>query len=154
MRERLKGFDFLCDLEAFKKLRATMQVLIDELKGANLFRNFSDKHPGIEHKAGVTLGGTFIVVYHRGKTTPDNPDEVYKTVSGELADRIVVADFYLPYLSYSSAPPIVYQVVDAEPVQEDGVTLELQPNPKTGALVFSVGDETPTSSRMSPTTGR
>jgi len=143
MRERLKGFNCLCDLEAFKKLRAVMQALIDELKGANLFRNFSDKHPGIQHKAGVTMGGTFIVVYHRtGEATPDNPDEVYKAVSGDLADRIVVADFYLPYLSYSSAPPIVYQVVDAEPVPEE-VTLELQPNPKTGALIFSVGDETP-----------
>src|SRR6185436_3641648 len=56
MRERLKGFNCLCDL---------MQALIDELKRANLFRNFSDKHPRIQHKAGVTMGGPLIVVYHR-----------------------------------------------------------------------------------------
>jgi hypothetical protein len=153
MRERLKAFNCLCTLEGFKQLRALLKKLIDELKQANLFQNFSGKHPGLQHKAGVTMGGTFIVVYHRtGGKSPDKTDTVYEKISQDLPDGMVVADFYLPYLSYSSHPPIVYQLPDIEAAPEE-VELQLQPNPKTGTLQFSVGDETPYSFRHVPNNG-
>ena len=141
MRDRLKGFNCLCTLQGLKKLRLLLKTLIDELKEANLFYKFSDKHPGLQHKGGVTMGGTFVVVYNRkGGTNPDKPDAAYEKVSADLPDGVVVADFYLPYLSYSNYPPIIYQVTDAEPVPET-VNLQLQQNPQTGSLVYSVGDE-------------
>jgi hypothetical protein len=153
VRERLRAVNCLCTLEALRKLRTVMKTLIDDLKAINLFHKFSDKHPGLQHKAGVTMGGTFIVVYHRASgSNPDNPDVTYEQVSKQLADGTVVADFYLPYLSYSNAPPIVYQVTDAEPLPET-VELQLQPNPTTGLLVFSVGDEKPYNFTHTPDNG-
>lgn len=38
------------------------------------FAFFIKKHPGIQHKAGVTLGGTFILVYHEDATPVDEED--------------------------------------------------------------------------------
>src|SRR6185295_14731946 len=93
MRERLKGFNCLCSLTGLSKLRQILQSLIDEFKQANLLANFAVKHPGIQHKAGVTMGGTFIVVYHKASTPSDSPDATYAGVSTQLADGIVVADF-------------------------------------------------------------
>jgi hypothetical protein len=43
-----------------------------------LFANFLARHPGLEHFAGVTRGGTFVLAYD--------------------TDNIVVADFMLPYI--------------------------------------------------------
>jgi hypothetical protein len=58
---------------------------INQLKKNHLsiFSNFAEKHSGMEHKAGVPKGGTFIIVY------TDN--------SASQSDRIVNCDFTLPY---------------------------------------------------------
>jgi hypothetical protein len=37
---------------------------VTELAELRQLQNFSKKHPGLQHKAGVTMGGTFIIVYH------------------------------------------------------------------------------------------
>jgi hypothetical protein len=51
--------------------------------------NFLIKHPGIQHKAGVALGGTFILVYSR---------KSIKKASGKAVIlENVIADFFLPY---------------------------------------------------------
>ena len=41
-----------------------MSARIGELKKRQFLSNFLQQHPGIQHKAGVPLGGTFILVYH------------------------------------------------------------------------------------------
>lgn len=45
---------------------------IDERKGkvleSTIFRNFVTKHPGIRHRAGVPMGGTFVMVYQSEST--------------------------------------------------------------------------------------
>ncbi len=141
MRDRLKSFSCLCGLPGFGALRSALRQLLDELKQAHLFSVFAAKHPGIQHKAGVTMGGTFIVAYHRkGNPSTDSPDATYQTRSAEFQDGMVVADFYLPYLSYSNHPPVIYQVIHAEAPPEV-VMLELAENPGNSSLVFSVGDE-------------
>jgi hypothetical protein len=48
--------------------------------------NFLIKHPGIQHKAGVPLGGTFILVCH---------DSLGDEIDAKQGD--VIADFFLPY---------------------------------------------------------
>lgn len=153
LRDRLKTFNCLCTLQGFAKLRDLLRKIIIELKQANLFSVFAAKHPGIQHKAGVTMGGTFIVVYHRkGGKAAEQADPIYEKVAAEFPDGVVVADFYLPYLSYSSHPPIVFQVNDAEAVPEE-VVLGLQPSPVTGALRYNVADETPYSFSHVPNNG-
>jgi len=129
LADRLQNFSCLCAIASFRKLVDLLAQQIAELKKSNLFPEFVTKHPGIQHKAGVTLGGTFIVVY-------DN----------ELPEPLVVADFYLPYLCYSNQPPIVYQVLDGEPVPEQ-VSLSLP------TLDFSVGDDTPHAFSHAPKNG-
>ena len=61
------------------------------------FSAFVKKHPGLEHKAGVEKGGAFITV------TDDENDTT-------------VADFELPYMHTSDAPPISYIVQPDKPV--------------------------------------
>jgi hypothetical protein len=141
MKDRLRNFSCLCGLDAFKNIQDLLKKLINELRQVNLFYKFSQRHPGLQHKAGVPMGGTFIVVYHQnGEKTPNKPDPTYQTISDAVPAGTVVADFYLPYLCCSNESPIVFQVTEAEPPPVTA-TLSLQPNPQTNSLDFSSNDE-------------
>src|SRR5690348_6205547 len=130
MKDRLRGFSCLCSLDAFKELLALYGKLVNELRQANLFLNFSKNHPGLQHKAGVPMGGTFIVAYNDKGVKSSKADKTYEKVTEAVPDGTVVADFYLPYRCCSGEPAVVFQVTDAEP-EPEVVTLALQPNPKT-----------------------
>jgi len=103
--DRLKNPSCMCGYESFASLRDLLQKEIDTLKKFNLFSVFTKKHPGIQHKAGVPSGGTFIIAYHK-KGTASLP--LYESAMKELQDGIVVADFYLPYLCSSDCQPISF----------------------------------------------
>lgn len=81
-----------CTLKNFKELVATYKKRAAEIYKLTLFNEFVKKHSGIEHKAGVEKGGTFILVC----------DE----------NNIAVADFCLPYICCSDCPPITYVLAD------------------------------------------
>jgi len=51
---------------------------------------FLKSHPGIQHKAGVPLGGTFLLVY-----SDDTPSSHINGLT--IKAETVIADFYLPY---------------------------------------------------------
>ena len=53
-----------CKCSAFKALRTEYLKRVRYLTLLRQFGYFTRLHPGIQHKAGVTMGGTFIVVYH------------------------------------------------------------------------------------------
>jgi hypothetical protein len=55
-------------LGALRALRDEYKRRLRELKQQQFLGYFLNKHPGIQHKAGVPMGGTFILVYH------DDPD--------------------------------------------------------------------------------
>ncbi|MBO2011556.1 hypothetical protein [Hymenobacter negativus] len=57
-------------LGALRALRDEYKRRLRELKQQQFLGYFLNKHPGIQHKAGVPMGGTFILVYH------DDPDPV------------------------------------------------------------------------------
>jgi|CXWL01.1.fsa_nt_gi hypothetical protein len=59
---------FSCKLEPVREIHEEYMRRIREVKKKQFLSNFLKKNPGIQHKAGVPLGGTFIIVYH------DNPD--------------------------------------------------------------------------------
>lgn len=105
--DRLKNPSCLCGYESFVRLRDLLQKEIDALKQFNLFSIFTKKHPGIQHKAGVPMGGTFIIAYHKKGTTSI---PAYENFVKELNDGIVVADFYLPYLCTSNCQPISFVI--------------------------------------------
>ena len=53
-----------CSQKPFDALAAEYKRRVTELAGLRQLNKFIQKHPGIEHKAGVPKGGTFIIVYH------------------------------------------------------------------------------------------
>ncbi|MBD3421977.1 MAG: hypothetical protein GF398_17840 [Chitinivibrionales bacterium] len=83
---------FDCSLSYFAELLAAYVQRREAIRELIVFANFVKRHPGIEHLGGVPKGGTFIVVYDEKKR--------------------VIADFALPYICCSDAPPINYMVVD------------------------------------------
>jgi len=60
-----------CKLDGIKAVRDEFQSRVGELKRLQFLSSFLQREPGIQHKAGVPLGGTFILVYH-GDTTVNN----------------------------------------------------------------------------------
>lgn len=67
---------------------------LEILAGLELSR-FAEDHPGMEHKAGVPNGGTFILVYAYNESG-----------TGSVQNGTVIADFCLPYLCCSDCRPV------------------------------------------------
>lgn len=55
---------FSCKLEPIRAIHEEYVRRLREVKQKQFFSMFLRDHPGIQHKAGVPLGGTFILVYH------------------------------------------------------------------------------------------
>jgi hypothetical protein len=67
MEELIDHFDqvlYGCRLEPARALHDAYLQRMREAKKKQFLGFFLKKHPGIQHKAGVPLGGTFILVYH------------------------------------------------------------------------------------------
>ncbi len=67
-----------------------LEVLLDEINSRKeqiLIRlqlsKFIEQHPGLEHKAGVEPGGTFVVVYKNSETTKDDNSRVIEKETGK-----------------------------------------------------------------------
>ncbi len=55
---------FSCALHAIEAVRDEYVSRIRELKKRGFLSRFLEEHPGVDHKGGVPVGGTFILVYH------------------------------------------------------------------------------------------
>ena len=78
---------FRCRLDPFEALAEEYKRRVREVKQAQFLGHFLERHPGIQHKAGVPLGGTFILVYHElPKPAPDTRPPRTGPVIG-IADR-------------------------------------------------------------------
>lgn len=64
LSDRLDDIIFRCRLDPFEALVEEWQRRVREAKQAQFLAHFLAAHPGVQHKAGVPLGGTFILVYH------------------------------------------------------------------------------------------
>jgi hypothetical protein len=65
LSDRLDDIVFRCRLDPFEALAEEYKRRVLEVKHAQFLSHFLECHPGIQHKAGVPLGGTFILVYHQ-----------------------------------------------------------------------------------------
>ena len=81
--DRLEAIIYHCRLEVFEELHQEYKRRIQETKRKQFLSNFLQKNPGIQHKAGVPLGGTFIIVYH------ENPKPVAAFEYASTRDAIV-----------------------------------------------------------------
>jgi PKD repeat protein len=62
--DRLNSLKTICSLKKIVTILNEHRLRTIEILEEWKFENFTRKHPGIEHKAGVTPGGTFIMVFH------------------------------------------------------------------------------------------
>ncbi|WP_207431412.1 carboxypeptidase-like regulatory domain-containing protein [Sabulibacter ruber] len=76
-----------CKKEAFSALLETYRKRLEEIQKQLLYGNYIRKHPGINHKAGVPVGGTFILVYagEDGEEEP-KPRQGRFLVRGQVVD--------------------------------------------------------------------
>lgn len=61
---RLDDILFRCRLAPFQAIADEYLRRVREAKQAQFLGHFLERHPGIQHKAGVPLGGTLVLVYH------------------------------------------------------------------------------------------
>ena len=73
LSDRLDDIVFRCRLDPFEALAEEYKRRVREVKQAQFLSHFLEQHPGIQHKAGVPLGGTFILVYHELPETGARP---------------------------------------------------------------------------------
>ena len=71
--DRIEAILYTCKSAAFKALHDEYLRRIREVKQKQFLSFFLEKNPGIQHKAGFPLGGTFIIIYHED-TKPFQPD--------------------------------------------------------------------------------
>lgn len=130
----------------FEFLYNSYQTLLKETRRKLLFHGFADLHPGMEHKGGVPIGGTFILVYvdpdELGEELADNIrvrlilsllnvpivpgvsldlntlSVEQRDIFEQLAERqqIIIADFYLPYLCCGDKAGLSFVVPRQPPV--------------------------------------
>jgi hypothetical protein len=63
--DRLEDLLNTCQSDVLQTLSSEYENRIKALKKKQFLNHFLQEHPGIQHKAGVPVGGTFIVVYHQ-----------------------------------------------------------------------------------------
>ena len=60
----LEAVRYASQMEAFRSIGEAYAKRLTDVKKKLFLSNFLQKNPGIQHKAGVPTGGTFIIVYH------------------------------------------------------------------------------------------
>lgn len=78
--DQLEAVHYANQLESFKSIAVEYDRRVIEVKKKQFFGDFLKKHPGVQHKSGVPMGGTFIVVYHDDPTPLRRP----KTLLGDM----------------------------------------------------------------------
>ncbi len=88
LQDQLDHFLYACKLETFQRINSEYERRVENLKERLLLSNFARKHDGLQHKAGVPLGGTFVMVYHgedQQDAIPRRPG--FFTVRGQVVDE-------------------------------------------------------------------
>jgi hypothetical protein len=60
-----------CKKGGFRSIFQQFNSRLNEIYSNMFFSRFVEKNPGIQHKAGVMIGGTFIIVYHKKPPSTD-----------------------------------------------------------------------------------
>lgn len=74
LSDRLDDIVFRCRLDPFEAIAAEYRRRVRDAKQASYLGHFLERHPGVQHKAGVPLGGTFVLVYHELPRQPTHTD--------------------------------------------------------------------------------
>lgn len=83
----LNNFSHECLMARLEELGAELERRKKQIEELAFFNKFIRKHPGLEHKAGVPKGGTFVLVYQETPTeinVDDNGSFLTHKLTGEL----------------------------------------------------------------------
>lgn len=91
-----------CLAEKFVWLKEKLDEIRSSVFEDLILSELIEKHPGIEHMAGVPKGGTFLMVY-LGANEEQEGEDTATTINGFFGE--VLYDFALPYRCCSDCPP-------------------------------------------------
>lgn len=103
-----------CSAKKLDALKEEMEARKLKFKLSLQLSRFVEQHPGLEHKAGVTKGGTFVLVYATQR-------QRIKIIGRKIPDVImnkVIADFMLPYRCCSGKTSEVVFTMQQKPEVE------------------------------------
>jgi len=92
LSNNMNAVHYANQLESFKSIAGEYRRRVVDVKKKQFFGDFLKKHPGVQHKSGVPLGGTFIVVYH-DDPTPLKRSAVLTANPGAVKANITKAGF-------------------------------------------------------------
>ncbi|KAA5548438.1 carboxypeptidase-like regulatory domain-containing protein [Adhaeribacter rhizoryzae] len=90
VEDLIDHLDFIihaCKAEAFEALAETCRKRREALQQQLLWGNYNRKNPGINHKSGVPVGGTFLLVYAGEEDTPTPPQKGRFIIAGRVVDN-------------------------------------------------------------------
>ncbi|MCI5137147.1 MAG: hypothetical protein D3922_01735, partial [Candidatus Electrothrix sp. AR1] len=106
----------------------------EEVEGVRFLRqslsSFLKRNPGVQHKAGAPIVGTFIIVYKINK---------YSNSNSNITTDNVIADFFLPYYCcYDCVEPLT---IDVTFECKKGFTVKIEKDNSTHPFFFQLNKE-------------
>jgi hypothetical protein len=89
LEDLIDHIDFIvhsCKLDALESLVKTYRERVEALQRQLLFGNYAQKNPGLNHKAGVPVGGTLVLVYAGSDQEESPPRQGNFRISGRVLD--------------------------------------------------------------------
>ena len=134
---------FSCKLEPVKSIHEEYERRIRDVKQKQFLSFFLKKHPGIQHKAGVLLGGTFIVVYHANQERAKIGKDSITDMTNSALDKSTAKEIYQALDSLQSHAglrgntdfQLIYKKITGQDITESSPVL-------TGSKIDSIFDKT------------
>lgn len=137
MIKELQSLQSKCLRQRLAELRKEMEEKQKAIDHLIYFSRYAQKHPDLQHRAGVPVGGTFILVFKETETAPQESKSKVTFGSGfgatllpkprpilpgnflrryTIPEGVVIADFFLPYRCCSDCPPVQFVLPPSRPV--------------------------------------
>lgn len=90
LADRLDDIVYRCRRDPFDALAEQYRQRLRDAKQQQFLSTFLERHPGVQHRAGVPLGGTFILVYHGGPASTVGPNRQVgpRDEAGSVLERL------------------------------------------------------------------
>ncbi|MEO6949672.1 MAG: hypothetical protein ABI123_08590, partial [Ginsengibacter sp.] len=133
-----------CFVDQFSTLSNEYNSRVKLLKQQMLFPNYYKKHRGMEHKAGVPKGGTFIIVYN-APATKQSPNAPTVAVNNNLSAKVKSSAKFASSANIASSTSISEAELKQRIQSSFGDVVAMDPEFLTRAISIL----SPTMSRMS-----
>lgn len=89
LNQQIVSVVYACRIEGFISIRDEYTRRLAEIKRLQFFSEYIKEYPDVQHKAGVPVGGTFIIVYHddsneEERDTPQNKLPLAEQLFGKV----------------------------------------------------------------------